>query len=279
MDKGGGIVHEVRYKMKKLNSLALFVGTAECNGRCKHCAGVPLRQYAPKEDGVINEALIYRTVRKCYDKGARYLSISSSGEPTLSPLAVTKVFELLRGMENEGVKFSSIHLYSNGIRIGEDEAFCKEYLPLWKDYGLDTLYVTVHSIDEKKNAKVYGIEKYPSLELVVSRIHDAGLYMRANLVLSKNTIGTSEEFISTIKYLSNLGVDKVSAWPIRNMDDKVDTGLSPPTEELDKIEEWIKNHTEYSARLLRENSRIVYQTGQKLTLFPNGKLSNTWCNR
>jgi len=267
--------------MDKLTSLSLFVGTGQCNAHCSHCAGVPLRKYAPKEDGVIDEELIYRTIKECHSQGARYLSISSSGEPTLSPLSVTKTLELIYGCREEGIEFKPINLYSNGIRIGEDKIFCDTYLPRWRRLGLTTVYVTVHDVDEKKNAMVYGIENYPSLELVLSRIHDAGLMIRANLVLSLNTVGTFDKFVPTVGHLKMLGVDYISAWPIRDQEDKVNKKLSPLEEELDKIEKWIEENQSEKCRirLLREKSRIAYQTSQKLTLFPNGVLSNTWCNR
>lgn len=264
--------------MEGLDSLALIVGTAECNAACRHCAGIPLRSYAPKNDGDIDEELIRRTVRRCYDAGARKLAINGSGEPTLSPLTITRLFELLKEMENEGIRFQSIHLYTNGIRIGEDEQFCNRYLKLWKDYGLDTIYVTVHDIDEKRNAAIYRTKKYPPLSLVFSRIHDTGMKVRANLVLSKDTIHTLERFICTVKYLSAIGVDTISAWPVRGMDDRLDEKAAPPKEELDMMEQWIKGNMGYSVRLLRENNRIVYTTGQKLTLFPDGRLTNSWCN-
>ena len=267
--------------MSNLKSLSIFIGTAQCNARCKHCAGVPLRKHAPKEDGVIDESLIYNTIKDCYNQGARYLSISSSGEPTLSPLAVTKVLKLVNGCENEGIKYSPINLYSNGIKIGEDKSFCNQYLNQWQNYGLTTLYVTVHNIDEKKNAEIYGIEKYPSLKQVISNIHDVGLLMRANLVLSKKTIGTFEEFSYTIEHLIDMGVDYVSAWPIREVhSDRIDSKMSPLEEELDKMGGWIKKNEHFCSkvRLLGKNNHEVYQTGQKLTLFPNGLLSSTWCN-
>ena len=261
----------------ELNSLSLFVGTAECNAQCGHCAGVPLRKYAPSEDGILDENLINQTIRSCYNQGARYLSISSSGEPTLSPLSVTKTLELVN--ECKDVGFSPINIYSNGIRIGEDKDFCDTYLPLWKNLGLTTFYITVHDIDEKKNAKIYGIENYPSLNSVLSRIHDNDLSMRANLVLSKKTIHNADKFISTVEYLKNIGVDCVSAWPIRNDEDQVDPKLSPLETELDKMGEWVKNQDpKDKIKLLREKSKVAYQSGQKLTLFPNGILSNTWCN-
>lgn len=263
-----------------LNSLSLFVGTSECNGKCGHCAGVPLRKYAPKEDGIIDEDLIHKTIKTCYEQGARYLSISSSGEPTLSPLAVTKTLKLVYGCRDEGIEFSPINLYSNGIRIGEDKSFCDTYLSPWKSLGLTTIYITVHDIDEKENTKIYGIETYPPLDLVLSRIHDADLLMRANLVLSKRTINTFDKFVSTVEHLKRMSVDYISAWPIRNKEDRVDPNLSPLEEELDKMENWVKENddSKHSIRLLREKNRILYETSQKLTLFPDGTLSNTWCN-
>ena len=266
--------------MNTLRSLSLFVGTGECNANCVHCAGTPLRKYAPKQDGVIDKDLIYKTIKTCYEQGARYLSISSSGEPTLSPLAVTKTLELIHECRGEGLEFSPINLYSNGIRIGKDKGFCDKYLFLWRKLGLTTTYVTVHNVDEKENARIYRIKSYPPLDLVISRIHNAGLRIRANLVLSKRTIATLEDFALTLNHLVNIGVDSVSAWPIRNHQDKIDKKLSPLEQELDKIEAWIEKNldSESRVRLLREKSKIAYQTGQKLTLFPDGTLSNTWCN-
>lgn len=260
--------------MHEVNSLAIFVGTGKCNACCSHCAGEIHRKYAPKNDGVINEDLIYRTIRDCYMKGARYLSLTSSGEPTLSPLSVTKVLGLAHKLKEEGMGYSNIHLYSNGIQIGKSKSFSSHYLPKWKEYGLDSIYTTIHDTNEKRNAEIYGIKNYPRLELVLSRIHDAGLLMRANLVLTKKTIGTLEKLISTVGSLKHLGVDNISAWPVRGTDDKLDLILSPSNEELDKMSEWAEGN---GVRLLRENSRIVYETGKKLTLFPDGTLSNTWC--
>lgn len=266
--------------MEKLDSLSLFVGTGQCNANCAHCAGKVHRKFAPKQDEFVDEELIHKTLKQCYAEGARYLSLSSSGEPTLSPKSVTKVLELASNCQKEGIVYSPINLYSNGIRIGEDKDFCGKYLPKWKNLGLTTIYVTVHDIYEKKNAEIYGIAGYPSLNTIISRIHDADLFMRANLVLSRKTISTLEKFVSTITYLKEIGVDSVSAWPIRGNDDKVNPALSPLEEELNKMEDWVEANRDsnFKIRLLREKNRFVYQTGQKLTLFPDGTLSNTWCN-
>ena len=263
--------------MNKLESVSLFVGTGECNGRCEHCAGVPLRKYAPKQDGVIDSDLIVKTVRDCYGLGARNLSISSSGEPTLSPMAVTKTLELISGLEHEGIRFNRINLYSNGIRIGEEEDFSRQYLKLWQSLGLTRVYVTVHSVDEKENARLYGVNSYPSIDLIVKRIHDAYLLMRANMVLSKKTIGTFEEFVFSVEHLMHIGVDGISAWPVRTLDDKIDRENSPDDMDMKKIEEWAKNYGS-RVRVLGEKNKVLYEQGKKLTLFPDGKLSSSWCN-
>lgn len=264
--------------MYEIDSLGIFVGTGECNGHCTHCAGVPLRKYAPKVDGLIDEKLIEKTIIDCYKKGAKSLTLSSSGEPTLSPISVTKVLRLTFKMKKErNIEFSRINLYTNGIRIGEEKAFCDKYLPLWKKLGLTHIYITVHNIEEKLNAKMYGIEKYPSLRLIIKRLHKAKLLARANIVLSKLTIKDFETFKKTAEYLFVIGIDSISAWPIRGLDDKQDLNLSTSDEELDKMQYWIiKNNL--NVRLLRESNRKVYKTGKKLTLFPNEVLSSSWCN-
>lgn len=266
-------MHEVR----PIRSLSLFVGSGACNAACGHCAGVPHRKHAPKLDGLIDEELVKKTLRECHGRGARSLSVSSSGEPTLSPVAVTRALEIVHGLRKDGVSYNPINLYSNGIRIGDDPQFCGMYLPVWRDHGLTTIYVTVHDTDEARNAHVYGVKRYPPLATVIGRIHDAGLLMRANIVLNKNTVGTAERFAPMIERLHALGADRISAWPVRGLDDKVDPLLSPAEEELDRMEA-IAMAAGYDVRVLREASHAAYAAGEKLTLFPDGTLSARWCS-
>ncbi len=221
-----------------LKSLGLFVGTGECNAKCKHCAGLVHRRYASKKDGVINEELFYNTLKDCYRQGSMSLSITSGGEPTLSHLSVTKTLEIVQGLRNEGMNYEWVNLYSNGIRIGEDDQFSEKYLSSWKNLGLKTVYITVHNLDLNKNAQIYGVENYPSLDLIVSRIHDPGMFARANVVLSKRNIPTFEKYVDMINGLREIGFDHVSAWPIRNEDDIMDQLNAPSKQELDKMSEW-----------------------------------------
>ncbi len=64
------------------------------------------------------------------------------------------------------------------------------------------------------------------------------------------------------------------------MQDKIDIKRSPNKIEINKINDWIKTEKlEKKVKLLiGQKSRKTYEQGEKLTLFPNGTLSNTWCN-
>jgi MoaA/NifB/PqqE/SkfB family radical SAM enzyme len=251
--------------MEKCSALGLFVGTGRCNADCKHCAGKPHRDYAPYCDGFIDETLIANTLVNCWYQGARRLTISSSGEPTLSPLAVTRTLILADTIcrSNSGrIKYDKISLYTNGIRIDEDKSFAETFFPLWKSLGLTDIYVTVLFPRRKLSDVRHAIHRY-------------GFKLRANVMLSRETVATLEDFRQLVFLLEAIGFDSVSAWPIRNMNDERDAELSPPQRELDLIEEWAKSYP-FPVRVLL--GREEYETGQKLTLFPNGVLSSSWCN-
>jgi len=237
-----------------------------------------LRAYAPRSDGEIDEPLIRKILLQCYQEGARSLTLSSSGEPTLSPVAVTKALTMVDECRSQGCCYDPVRLYTNGIRIGEDLEFCRAYLPLWKSMGLKELNVTVHDVDESKNAEVYRVPTYPSLDSIVERVHAAQLQLRANIVLSRETIGTYDQFVTTVTQLKQRGFDAVAAWPLRNNDDVVDPVLAPPPAVLDAMYRWVQTQDPAARiKLLCEHDHAAYAAGEKVTLFPDGKLSNTWC--
>jgi molybdenum cofactor biosynthesis enzyme MoaA len=259
----------------EIDSLSLFVGTGVCNARCAHCAGVPFRKDAPKEDGQVDVALVTQTMRDCYRKGARSLSISSSGEPTLSPVSVTKVLSLAQVLRGENIFFPRINLYTNGIRIGTDLNFCKRFLPSWLKSGLTHIYLTIHDVDVEKNALVYGVPVYPPLDRIIPRIKCGGFSLRVNYILKDST---AEEFQNTMEYLHFvLGADSIAVWPLRDADDKIDSQTLPSLEELRKMAEWVEAHPCYRVRFLASEFLHKEFYNRKLTLFPDGTLTNTWC--
>lgn len=263
--------------MNKIKSLGIFVGTGRCNARCKHCAGVPLRQYALKIDGTDNFPFIEKNIRECYFRGARSISLSSSGEPTLSERSVSNVLCLLNKLRiDDGLIFNNINLYSNGIRIGSDDSFLKT-LEWWSKLGLQTIYITVHDTNSWYNAKRYNVYKYPSLPFIISRIHDCHIKVRANLILGQNNIHSFAAYKINVLDLINMGVDSIASWKVRDLDDKISLKNAIDSYQFDLIREWV-NLADFPipVRLYEEEKR-QYTYGQKLTLFQNGVLSNTWC--
>ena len=255
-----------------MKSLSIFVGTGACNANCAHCAGQQHRRFCPKKDGVVDKRLIRKTLEECAKKGAMRLSITSAGEPTLSPVAVTKLLQLVDKLQ---VYYSPINLYTNGLRIATDSDFCSEYLPKWREFGLTTIYLTVHSTDLKQNAAAYGVPIYPDLGLLVTRLHRYKLGVRANLVLNRNLVGTFDQFKAEVNNLRVLGFDSVAAWGLRDEQDQLDASKSPPEAEFDQMESWALC-ARYPIVVYRESKRN-YNLGDKLTLFPDGTLSSEWC--
>lgn len=273
-------MHEI-ITAEKVASVSILTGTGICNARCEHCAGLIFRSGAPKKDGVVNEKLTATVLRECHVKGARNLSISGSGEPTVSPRSVTKVLSIVNALRSEGIDYPSIHLYSNGIRIGESGRFARHHLPLWRSLGLGILYITVHDIDPIRNAKVYGVKNYPDLRTIVDRIHAIDLVVRANIMLSRTTVCTLDVFTDMVIKLQMMGFNAVSAWPIRGNDDQVDRSRAPDNVELYKIGAWVAAHTtpEVPVTLfLKKNYAVHNKMGQKVVLLPNGDISNKWCS-
>lgn len=260
----------------KCTGLGLFIGAGKCNANCRHCAGLIHRQSSPSEDGIINYLLIKNTIIKCHEQGARSLSISCSGEPTLSPVSVTATLKLINDLSANGYKYDRIHLYSNGIRTGNDSIFSEYYLPKWKDLGLDSIYLTVHNSDEKENAKIYGIKEYPAINKIIETIHKYNLNVRANLVLGIGVIDNFETFKITVEDLIKYNIDGISAWQLRNVNDEIDSANAISEKELDRISNWVVQQK--NAVLYKEEEHLQsYSKNQKLTLFPDGTLSNKWC--
>ncbi len=266
-----------------MEALALFVGMGTCNARCERCAGKIHRRYAPKRDGIVDEMLITQTLRSCFEDGARRLTITGSGEPTLSPRSVTKVLEIAYILRDDGIVFSPIHMYSNGIIIGTSHGFCGMYLNAWKDLGLSAVYVTVHGADRDENARGYRVKNYPPLYNIVRRIHRAGLFMRANVVLEKGSVDNAEKALQLTKQLHELGVDAVSMWPIRNIaNDEMDTQKAPDEKTLQEMRAEMHAFNQALGiefvKVYGEENHLLYTVGKKMTLFPDGTLSGSWCN-
>ncbi|MFH1308004.1 MAG: radical SAM protein [archaeon] len=202
--------------IEKIYSVSALVGNGDCNANCSFCAGKYLRPQAKSD-----EALYYKNLEAAIKLSARYggwsLSLTSSGEPTCDPDALTRALEVYQKCAREGAYFPNVNLFTNGILFG-DENFCNNYLDLWKKLGLNNIAVSIHSADEAEQARVYNLESYPNLENIVNNVEEYGLGVRATLLLRKNGVDNSTKYKDAVHTLIRKGIDNITSWPVGNPD-------------------------------------------------------------
>ena len=122
--------------IEKIYSVSALVGNGACNAKCDFCAGEYLRPEA-RESELYNknfEAAIKLSARY----GGWSLSLTSSGEPTCDPDALTNALEIYHKCAEQGAYFPNVNLFTNGVLFG-DEVFCDEYLDTWRELGLNNI--------------------------------------------------------------------------------------------------------------------------------------------
>jgi molybdenum cofactor biosynthesis enzyme MoaA len=270
---------------EKIDGISILVGTSACNANCKWCAGKQHRKHAPQYDGMLDESKLRDVLDYCYGLGCSYITLTGSGEPTLSPTTVTKALGIIHEYRHNGIVFDPVNLYTNGIRIGYDEQFCKTYLQKWKQLGLTSIYVSVYSSDEKLNAEAFGVAEYPEFETIFRRVKKHNLILRVSVILKKGNTDTREKFQKLCEMFFALGVDNISAWPLKNNDDSI-SDQAPEEECLRAIQEYAEcsspmyvGSSERTIRVLLGDNKNKQTIGKKVALFQNGEISDVWCAR
>jgi len=150
--------------IEKIYSVSALVGNGACNANCSFCAGKYLRPDA-KEN-----ANYYKNLEAAIKLSARYggwsLSLTSSGEPTCDPNALTRALEVYQKCERGGAYFPNVNLFSNGILFADDD-FCDKYLDKWRELGLNNIALSLHATDEEGQAEAYNLKSYPSLDRII----------------------------------------------------------------------------------------------------------------
>lgn len=199
--------------IEKIYSVSALVGNGECNANCSFCSGKYLRPEA-KENKLYDknfEAAIKLSARY----GGWSLSLTSSGEPTCDPEALTKALKMYDKCAQQGAYFPNVNLFTNGILLG-NEKFCDKYLGTWRELGLNNVAVSIHEVDEKEQAKIYGIKNYPALETIVKNVEKHGLGVRGTLLLRKGGVDNYKKYKDAVKILISKGIDNLTSWPVGN---------------------------------------------------------------
>ncbi len=201
--------------IEKIYSVSALVGDGTCNANCGFCAGKYLRPQA-KEN-----ASYHKNLESAIKLSARYggwsLSLTSSGEATCDPDALTRALEVYKKCADEGAYFPNVNLFTNGILFAKED-FCETYLPLWRGLGLTNVAISIHGVDEAEQARAYNLRDYPKLDRIFENIKSRGVGVRCTLLLRKGGVDTSDKYGQAVSRLIEKGIDNITSWPVGNPD-------------------------------------------------------------
>jgi len=223
--------------IEKIYSVSALVGNGSCNANCNFCAGRYLRPQAGRNESPIYEKNLEAAIKLSARYGGWSLSLTSSGEPTSDPEAVTRALGVYDKCAKQGAYFPNVNLFTNGIRFGSEE-FSRQYLPIWKKLGLTNVAVSIHSVNGAEQAKVYGLSEYPNLETIAKNIEREGVGVRGTLLLRKGGVDNSNKYADSVKTLIEKGINNITSWPIGNPDGTKNE-FTPSWFELFGIRRWL----------------------------------------
>jgi len=276
--------------IEKIYSVSALVGNGACNANCSFCAGKYLRPQA-KENLNYNKNL-EAAIKLSARYGGWSLSLTSSGEPTCDPDALTKALEIYQKCAQEGAYFPNVNLFSNGILFANDQ-FCEKYLDKWRELGLGNIAVSVHDTDEKGQAEAYNLKSYPDLEKIIGNIKDYGFGVRATLLLRKNGVDYSEKYEAAVNTLIDKGINNITSWPVGNPDGSRNE-YTPSRLGLFKIRRWLSKNAklchghvwgggvyDYNGNILRITDYVTRHDPKKdfvrqLVVFQDGTVAYSW---
>jgi hypothetical protein len=230
--------------IEKIYSVSALIGDGTCNGNCQICGGKYLRPQAKGGDSELYWKNYEAAIKLCARYGGWSLSLTSSGEPTCDPDAVTKALKVYTKCANQGAYFPNVNLFTNGILLG-GKTFCNFYLPKWKELGLTNIAVSIHSITKYGQALAYGLpaDNYPCFGDVFDNIRNYGLGVRCTLLLQKGsvTVSNADQYEHAVVLLNEWGVDNVTSWPVGNPDGTRNE-FTPSKQGLRSIKRWLNKN-------------------------------------
>ena len=276
--------------IEKIYSVSALVGNGSCNANCDFCAGKYLRPQAGENK--LYDKNLEAAIKLCARYGGWSLSLTSSGEPTRDPESLTRALEIYDKCAIQGAYFPNVNLFTNGILFGDKE-FCDEYLDNWRVLGLNNIALSIHAVDEKKQAAAYGLKEYPSIERIVDNIESHGLGIRATLLLRKGGVDNSKKYEFAVNTLIEKGIDNITSWPIGNPD-STRNKYTPSRRGLFGIKRWLHSNAkmchghawgggvfDYNGNILRITDYVTKHNRKKdfvrqLVVFQDGTVAYSW---
>lgn len=276
--------------IEKIYSVSALVGDGSCNANCSFCAGKYLRKDAGEN------ANYSKNLEAAIKLSARYggwsLSLTSSGEATCDPDAVTRALEIYQKCAREGAYFPNVNLFTNGILFG-DSSFSEKYLPIWRERGLTNIALSIHSVDEKEQARAYDVMEYPSFRDIIENVRNQGVGVRGTLLLRKNGVDNANKYEHAVNTLIEKGIDNITSWPIGNPNGTRNS-FTPSRIGLFGIKRWLHKNAimchghvwgggvyDYNGNILRITDYVTRHNPKKdfvrqLVVFQDGMVAYSW---
>lgn len=276
--------------IEKIYSVSALVGNGACNANCDFCAGKYLRIEAGENK--LYDKNLEAAIKLSSRYGGWSLSLTSSGEPTCDPDALTKALEIYNKCAQQGAYFPNVNLFTNGILFG-NEKFCDTYLDTWRELGLNNVAVSIHDVNEEKQAKIYSIKNYPALETIVKNVETHGLGIRGTLLLRKGGVDNSKKYEKSVNVLIDKGINNITSWPIGNPNG-TRTEYTPSRLGLFGIRRWLHQNAkmchghvwgggvfDYKGNILRYTDYVTKHDPKKdfvrqLVVFQDGTVAYSW---
>ncbi|HXK38093.1 MAG TPA: radical SAM protein [Candidatus Paceibacterota bacterium] len=278
--------------IEKIYSVSALVGKGVCNGNCAFCAGKYLRPDAKNTDPAFLKNL-ESAIKLSARHGGWSLSLTSSGEPTMSPEDVTEALRVYAKCANHGAYFPNVNLFTNGILLG-DSSFCETWLPLWRELGLTNIALSIHSVNRGKQARAYGLEEYPEFTSIVANVRKYGIGVRATLLLRKGEVDNALAYERSVRYLIEwCDITNITSWPVADPDGTPNV-FTPSEEGMNDIRAWLTRYTklchghvwgggvfDYDGSILRLTDYVTRHDPEKdfvrqLVVFQDGTVAYSW---
>jgi sulfatase maturation enzyme AslB (radical SAM superfamily) len=276
--------------IEKIYSVSALVGNGSCNANCDFCAGKYLRNQARENSNYSKnlEAAIKLSARY----GGWSLSLTGSGEPTCDPNSVSRALDIYQKCAREGAFFPNVNLFTNGILFADND-FCKTHLKSWKESGLTNIALSIHSVDEKEQARAYNLSSYPDFSKIINNIRDYGLGVRGTLLLRKNGVDNSTKYENAVNTLINKGIDNITSWPVGNPNGTRNE-YTPSRFGIFGIKNWLRHNAklchghvwgggvyDYKGNILRITDYVTRHDPKKdfvrqLVVFQDGTVAYSW---
>ncbi len=191
--QNGSWVHEITYLRISL--------TDKCNMKCSYCRPINM-DYIPHKE-ILSYEEIADVVDILKEYGLKKVRLTG-GEPLLRP----KIWNLISLLKAKNLE--SISMTTNGT-------FLKEYAKILKESGLDTINISLDTLDETKFKHITKSDLKPVVE-GISEASKFGFLIKLNTVLIRNFNDT--EIIPLVEFAKehNVRIRFIELMPVGKLD-------------------------------------------------------------